>query len=50
MEKLGKDAMDIWIKYDFERPDYKTYVKRMKDRKKADEKKLKRINKGKIAK
>ena len=26
--------MDIWIKYDFERPDYKTYVKRMKDRKK----------------
>ena len=36
-EKIGKKAMAIWNKYDHERPDYKTYVKRMDDRKKADE-------------
>jgi len=35
--KIGKKAMAIWNKYDHERPDYKTYVKRMDDRKKADE-------------
>ena len=35
--KIGKDAMNLWGKYDHERPDYKTYVKRMDDRKKADE-------------
>jgi len=35
--KIGKDAMALWGKYDHERPDYKTYVKRMDDRKKADE-------------
>ena len=34
--KIGKDAMDIWIKYDFERPDYKTYVKRMEKREVID--------------
>ena len=34
--KIGKDAMNLWGKYDHERPDYKTYVKRMDDRKKAD--------------
>ena len=34
--KIGKDAMDLWKKYDHERPDYKTYVKRMKKRKKVD--------------
>ena len=28
--------MDIWIKYDFERPDYKTYVKRMEKREVID--------------
>ena len=35
--KIGKDAMNLWKKYDHERPDYKVYVKRMDDRKKADE-------------
>ena len=34
--KIGKNAMAIWSKYDFERPDYKTYVKRMKKRDKID--------------
>jgi len=36
--KIGKDAKALWSKYDHERPDYNTYVKRMEDRKKADEK------------
>jgi len=35
--KIGKDALALWNKYDHERPNYKTYVKRMEDRKKADE-------------
>ena len=35
--KIGKEAQALWSKYDHERPDYKTYVKRMDDRKKADE-------------
>ena len=35
--KIGKDAMAIWIKYDFERPDYKTYVKRMEKREVIDQ-------------
>ena len=34
--KIGKDAMALWKKYDFERPDYKAYVKRMKKRKKVE--------------
>ena len=34
--KIGKDAMALWSKYDHERPDYKTYIKRMDDRKEAD--------------
>ena len=34
--KIGKDAMNLWKKYDQERPDYKTYVKRMKKREKVD--------------
>ena len=34
--KIGKEAKQLWGKYDHERPDYKTYVKRMEDRKKAD--------------
>jgi hypothetical protein len=33
--KIGKDAQALWNKYDFERPDYKAYVKRMKKRKKV---------------
>ena len=35
--KIGKEAKALWAKYDHERPDYKTYIKRMEDRKKADE-------------
>ena len=34
--KIGKDAKALWAKYDHERPDFKTYVKRMDERKKAD--------------
>jgi len=34
--KIGKEAEALWSKYDHERPDYKTYVKRMEDRLKAD--------------
>ena len=36
--KIGKEAKQLWSKYDHERPDYTTYVKRMKDREKADKK------------
>ena len=36
--KIGKEAKQRWSKYDHERPDYTTYVKRMKDREKADKK------------
>ena len=35
--KIGKDAQALWSKYDHERPDYDTYVKRMEDRKRIDE-------------
>jgi hypothetical protein len=35
--KIGKEAKQLWSKYDHERPDYNTYVKRMEDRRKADE-------------
>jgi len=41
--KIGTEAMALWSKYDHERPDYNTYVKRMDDRKKADEEEQKRI-------
>ena len=34
--RIGKEAMALWQKYDHERPDYKVYVKRMEDRRKAD--------------
>jgi len=34
--KIGKEAMQLWAKYGHERPDYKTYVKRMKKRDKID--------------
>jgi hypothetical protein len=43
--KIGKDAMNLWSKYDHERPDYKIYVKRMDDRKKADIEEEKRMTK-----
>ena len=33
--KIGKEAMALWKKYEFERPDYKAYVKRMKLREKV---------------
>jgi len=33
--KIGKNAQALWNKYDFERPDYKAYVKRMKLREKV---------------
>ena len=36
--KIGKEAMKLWTKYDHERPDYDTYVKRMKEREKIQEK------------
>jgi len=44
--KIGKEALKIWQKYDFERPDYKTYVKRMKKRKVID----KKVNKQNVQK
>jgi len=33
--KIGKNAQALWDKYDFERPDYKAYVKRMRLREKV---------------
>ena len=36
--KIGKQALALWEKYDFERPDYKAYVQRMKKRKKVEPK------------
>jgi hypothetical protein len=36
--KIGKAALALWTKYDFERPDYKAYVKRMKKREEAEPK------------
>ena len=36
--KIGKDALAIWNKYEFERPDYETYIKRIKKREKIDDK------------
>ena len=41
--KIGNEAKQLWSKYDHERPDYNTYVKRMDDRRKADEAEQKRI-------
>ena len=34
--KIGKAALKLWNKYDFERPDYKAYVKRMEKRKEVE--------------
>ena len=39
--KIGKEAEALWSKYDHERPDYKTYVKRMDDRQKIEEEQAK---------
>ena len=41
--KIGKEAKQLWYKYDHERPDYNTYVKRMEDRRIADEAEQKKI-------
>jgi len=34
--RIGKEAMALWKKYDHERPDYDTYIKRMKEREVVD--------------
>ena len=34
--KIGSEAMGLWKLYDFERPDYKAYVKRMEKREKVN--------------
>ena len=34
--KIGKEASKLWTKYDFVRPDYKAYVKRMEKRKEVE--------------
>ena len=36
--KIGKEASKLWKKYDFERPDYEAYIKRMEERKKVEPK------------
>ena len=36
--KIGKEALALWTKYDFERPDYKKYISRMKEREKVEPK------------
>jgi len=36
--KIGKNALALWTKYDFERPDYKAYIKRMKKREEIEPK------------
>ena len=41
--KIGKEAKELWSKYDHERPDYKTYVKRMDDREKKEKEIAKKI-------
>ena len=41
--KIGKEAKKLWAKYDHERPDYDTYVKRMKERKEKEEEISKKI-------
>jgi hypothetical protein len=33
--KIGAQALKLWERYDFERPDYKAYIKRMKLREKV---------------
>jgi len=41
--KIGKNAMSLWNKYDHERPDYDTYVKRMNEREKTEKEIAKKI-------
>ena len=41
--KIGKEAKELWSKYDHERPDYKTYIKRMDDREKKEKEIAKKI-------
>ena len=36
--RIGKEAMALWKKYDFERPDYKRYISRMREREKVEPK------------
>ena len=36
--RIGKQAMKLWEKYDFERPDYKRYISRMREREKVEPK------------
>ena len=43
--KIGAEAMALWSRYGHERPDYKTYIKRIKDREKADKKAQKEMTK-----
>jgi hypothetical protein len=43
--KIGSEAMALWSRYGHERPDYKTYIKRIKDREKADLKAQKEMTK-----
>ena len=45
--KIGKDALALWTKYGHERPDYETYIKRIKKREKID-KKLNKIKSKKL--
>ena len=35
--KIGKEAMAQWNKYDVERPDYSTYVKKLENRSRIDD-------------
>ena len=35
--KIGREALDQWNKYDIERPDYETYVKKLETRSKIDD-------------
>ena len=35
--KIGKKAMEQWNKYDVERPDYETYVKKLETRSRIDD-------------
>ena len=43
--KIGAEAMALWSRYGHERQDYKTYIKRIKDREKADLKAQKEMTK-----
>jgi len=43
--KIGKEAMQLWARYGHERPDYNVYMKRVKDREKADKKAEKEMTK-----